>query len=72
VIFNFQKPFDLIPEFKKFKAKINEIGERSPACGGASEPLNRLKKSESIIWSDLLNAGRTYFEENPDVDSKGE
>jgi len=63
VLFDFVKPFDLIPEFK---AKINEIGERSPATGGASEPLNRLKKSRCLVWSGLLNTARTYFEQNPD------
>ncbi|MBU3918652.1 hypothetical protein KKC63_01970 [Patescibacteria group bacterium] len=63
ILFEFIKPFNLIPEFK---AKIGEISERSPAADGASEPLNRPKESQCLVWQNLLNAGRTFFEENPD------
>jgi len=59
LIFDFVRPFDLIPKYK-------EKFERSPAAGGASEPLNRLKKSQCLVWSDLLNAARTFFEQNSD------
>ena len=47
ILFEFIKPFNLIPEFK---AKIGEISERSPAAGGASEPLNRPKESQRLVW----------------------
>ena len=43
-LFDFVKLFDLILEFKA------KIGERSPALAGLSEPLNRLKKSQCLIW----------------------
>jgi len=63
IFFEFIKPFNLIPEFK---ANIKEISERSPAAGGASEPLSRPKKSQCLVWQSLLNAARTYFEQNSD------
>ena len=54
ILFEFVKPFDLIPEFK---AKIGEIGEprqgginSAPVAGGASEPSNHLKKSQCLAW----------------------
>jgi len=63
ILFEFIKPFNLIPEFK---ANIKEINERSPAPGGASEPLDCPNKSQSLDWQNLLNQARTFFEQNSD------
>ncbi|MBI3305664.1 hypothetical protein HYZ82_00845 [Candidatus Nomurabacteria bacterium] len=51
-------PFDLIAKQKGFC-------EARPAEGGASEQSSRPEKSLSFAWSQLLNAVRTYFEQNP-------
>jgi DNA invertase Pin-like site-specific DNA recombinase len=56
VFLDFEKPFDLIPEYKK------SYSERNPASGGASEQENSPPFSKSLIWSQLLNEVRTYFE----------
>jgi len=55
-LLDFKKPFDLIPEYKKSYEKENFAQERSLDL---SCPL---KNTQSNIWSQLLNAARTYFE----------
>jgi uncharacterized membrane protein YkvA (DUF1232 family) len=51
VIFDFVKPFDLIPEFK---AKIGKIDERSPASAGLNEPAKTASKNLKV------SSGRNY------------
>ena len=57
-LFDFKRPFDLIPEFKKSYDK--EIRPK--------EELKNSLFSETIsrcpTWSQLLNTARTYFEES--------
>jgi hypothetical protein len=53
--------FDVRPPFN-FISKYKGLCERVPAVGGASEPQNLSQFSESLIWSQLLNEVRTYFE----------
>jgi hypothetical protein len=56
VFLDFKKPFDLIPYYKRSYEK--EIFAKTQ-----SKNFNlSLKNSQSIIWSHLLNAVRTYFE----------
>jgi len=57
LIFDFVRPFDLIP-------KYTEKYERSPAAGGASEQTNCPQNSQCLDWSQLLNEVRTHFEQN--------
>ena len=59
LIFDFVRPFDLIP-------KYTEKCERSPAAGGASEQTNCPQNSQCLDWSQLLNEVRTFFEQNPE------
>ena len=44
LIFDFVRPFDLIPKYKG-------ICERSPAAGGASEQTNSSQNPSSFVWS---------------------
>jgi hypothetical protein len=53
--FEFVRPYDLIPKYA-------EKYERSPAEGGASEQQNAFEIEKSLIWSQLLNEARTFFE----------
>ncbi|HHS48757.1 MAG TPA: hypothetical protein ENM99_02715 [Desulfurella acetivorans] len=55
LIFDFVRPFDLIPKYA-------EKCERSPTAGGASEQTNCPQNSQRLDWSQLLNAVRTFFE----------
>jgi len=55
VIFDFVRPFDLIP---KYTGKC----EASRAEGEASEQTNCPQNSQCLTWSQLLNEARTYFE----------
>jgi len=57
VLLDFQRPFDLIPEYKRVYEERNRAEARLKRL--SSSP----KKSQSFIWSQLLNAARTYFEE---------
>ena len=57
--FEFVRPYDLIP-------KYTEKCERSPAEGGASEQPIASEFEKSLIWSQLLNEARTFFERNSD------
>jgi hypothetical protein len=75
VIFDFVRPFDLIPKYKNLAygknlvfrfAQNKEICEASRAEGEASEQTNSPRNDESCIWSQLLNAVRTFFEQNSD------
>jgi len=56
VLLDFEKPFDLIPEYKSTYNK--EILAEKKSENSLSSP----KKSQCLIWSQLLNAVRTYFE----------
>jgi hypothetical protein len=56
VLLDFKKPFDLIPEFKTSYEKEIFAQERSIDLSCS------LKNTPSQIWSQLLNAVRTYFE----------
>jgi len=58
VFLDFEKPFDLIPKYKRSYKK------RSRAEARLSEPLFFARKSPSFVWSQLLNAARTYFEKS--------
>ena len=53
--FEFVQPYDLIPEYRAFC-------EARPAAGGASEQQNASEFEKSLIWSQLLNEARTFFE----------
>ena len=55
VIFDFVRPFDLIPKYR-------EKCEASPAVGGASKQPIASDFEKSFIWSELLDEGRTFFE----------
>jgi len=57
VLLDFEKPFDLIPEYKRVYENQNRVEARLKRLSSSS------KKSQSFIWSQLLNAARTYFEE---------
>jgi hypothetical protein len=59
VLVGLRPPFDLIAKQKGFC-------EARPAEGGASEQSSRSEKSLSFDWSQLLNAARTFFEQNPE------
>ena len=59
VLIGLRPPFDLI-------AKQRGFCEASPPKAGASEQSSRPEKSLSFDWSQLLNAARTFFEQNPD------
>jgi len=56
VLLDFKKPFDLIPYYKSSYEK--EILAKTPS---KNFDLS-LKNPQSYIWSQLLNAARTYFE----------
>ena len=51
LIFDFVRPFDLIP-------KYTEKCERSPACGGASEQSNVPQFSKCLNWSGCPDSNR--------------
>jgi hypothetical protein len=53
--FEFVRPYDLIPKYRAFC-------EARPAEGGASEQQNASEFEKSLIWSQLLNEARTFFE----------
>jgi hypothetical protein len=53
--FEFVRPYDLIPKYRAFC-------EARPAAGGASEQQNASDFEKSLIWSQLLNEARTFFE----------
>jgi len=55
LIFDFVRPFDLIPKYA-------EKCERSPAAGGASEQTNCPQNSQCLDWSQLLNEARIFFD----------
>jgi hypothetical protein len=56
ILLDFQKPFDLIPQYKStYKNRVfSQEGAIAPSCPSKTQP--------SQIWSQLLNAARTYFE----------
>ncbi len=56
VLLDFQKPFDLIPYYKSSYEK--EIFAENNLKNAGFNPQN----PQSLIWSQLLNAVRTYFE----------
>jgi DNA invertase Pin-like site-specific DNA recombinase len=56
VLLDFKKPFDLIPYYKRSYEKEIFVQERAKALSCSSGNL------PSLIWSHLLNAVRTYFE----------
>ena len=56
IILDFKKPFDLIPYYKRTYEKEIFAQERAKALSCSS------RNSPSMIWSQLLNAARTYFE----------
>ena len=51
LIFDFQKPFDLIPKYA-------EKCERSPTAGGASEQTNSPQNPLSFVWSGYSDSNR--------------
>jgi hypothetical protein len=55
IILTLLPPYDLIPEYKE---KLNFAQKES----GDFPPENSLSNVQSPIWSQLLNAARTYFE----------
>jgi hypothetical protein len=56
VLLDFKKPFDLIPYYKRSYEK--QILAKTPSKNfNLSE-----EKRPSLIWSQLLNVARTYFE----------
>jgi len=55
LIFDFARPFDLIPKYA-------EKCERSRAAGAASEQTNCPQNPLSFVWSQLLDEARTFFE----------
>jgi len=56
VLLDFEKPFDLIPYYKNTYNK--EILAKKKSKNNLSFP----QKSQCLIWSQLLNAARTFFE----------
>jgi hypothetical protein len=56
VLLDFKKPFDLIPYYKSTydKKVLAQKDFRNPSLSAENPP--------SLIWSHLLNAVRTYFE----------
>jgi hypothetical protein len=56
IILDFKKPFDLIPYYKSsYEKEIFSHKRGKPLlCSSKTQP--------SLIWSQLLNAARTYFE----------
>jgi hypothetical protein len=56
VLLDFKKPFDLIPEYKSSydKKVLAQKDFKNPSFSSKIAPSN--------IWSQLLNAVRTYFE----------
>jgi DNA invertase Pin-like site-specific DNA recombinase len=56
VLLDFRKPFDLIPYYKRSYEKEIFAQERALALSCSS------RNPPSMIWSHLLNAVRTYFE----------
>jgi hypothetical protein len=56
VLLDFKKPFDLIPYYKRSYEKevLAQKDFRNPSLSAENPP--------SQIWSQLLNAARTYFE----------
>ena len=54
LIFDFVRPFDLIP-------KYTEKYERSPAAGGASEQTNCPQNSQCLDWSGCPELNRDYM-----------
>jgi len=56
VLLDFKKPFDLIPYYERSYEK--EIFAKTQSKNFNLFPKN----SQSLIWSQLLNAARTYFE----------
>jgi hypothetical protein len=56
VLLDFKKPFDLIPYYKR------SYDEKLLAQKDFKNPSFSLKISQCNIWSHLLNAVRTYFE----------
>jgi len=53
---DFKKPFDLIPDYKStYKNEVfSQERAKTLSCSSMNTP--------SQIWSQLLNAARTYFE----------
>ena len=56
VLLDFKKPFDLIPYYKR------SYDKKVLAQKDFKNPSLSSKISQSNIWSHLLNAVRTYFE----------
>jgi len=56
ILLDFKKPFDLIPYYKR------TYDEKCLAQKDLRNPSLSAKNSQSQIWSQLLNAARTYFE----------
>jgi len=56
VLLDFKKPFDLIPYYKRTYEKETFVKMQSKNFNFPS------KNPQSMIWSQLLNAARTYFE----------
>jgi hypothetical protein len=56
VLLDFKKPFDLIPYYKRSYEKEIFAKTQSKNFNFSEE------KRQSIIWSQLLYAARTYFE----------
>jgi hypothetical protein len=54
--FGFQKPFDIIPFYK---SSCDKSGQ---SVGSRIVPSEKELAGESLRWSDLLNAARTFFE----------
>jgi len=59
LIFDFVRPFDLIPKYKEICEASRAEGDT--ACGGQSPQY-----SKYLAWSQLLDKVRTFFEQNPD------
>jgi len=57
--FEFVRPYDLIPKYRAFC-------EARPAEGGASEQTLSPENLKCLVWSQLLNEARTFFERNSD------
>jgi len=66
LIFDFVRPFDLIPKYTEKcepRTRTSSVrGKLRPAAGGASEQTNCPQNSQCLDWSQLLNEVRTFFD----------
>jgi hypothetical protein len=61
--FEFVRPYDLIPKYRAFcEARPAPASPCGINSGGASEQQKTSDFEKSLIWSQLLNEARTFFE----------